>query len=151
MTRAHTLFAALLPLLQTITVANGYTSNAGNRAVLGPVPRRDNEAYPYLRLIDGETATESHVPHRPVAKLRADFMVEGYAEQADPVAVYGTGHDVIGDIKKAVFGDPTADLGGGAIDLRLEGYRVLAPEDGSTVVLAQVRGSYSFNDKFSAP
>jgi len=43
------------------------------------------------------------------------------------------------------------DLNGQAIDARLEGYSIAPPEAGSNIVVASVRGSFSFHDDFTAP
>lgn len=151
MTKALDLFTSLVPRLQAILVANGYATNAGASVLLGPVPRADGEALPFIRLHETDAGAESVLPHRPTAKMRVQFMAEGYAEQAAAASVYATGHALVGDLKKALFGDSASDLNGQALDARLEGYRVLPPEDGSDVVIAQVRGSFSFTDHFNAP
>jgi hypothetical protein len=37
------------------------------------------------------------------------------------------------------------------MDMQFEGYRIAPPDDGSTVVIAQMRGSFVFVDHFNAP
>lgn len=151
MTKALDLFSSLVPRLQVISVANGYATNAGRSVLVGPVPRQAGEAYPFCRLHEIEASVESPLPHRPSSKVRVQFMAEAYAEESDAARIYATGHALVGDLKKALFGDTLRDLNGGAIDAQLESYRLLPPEEGSTIVVAQVRGSYSFVDHFNAP
>ena len=151
MTRALDLFSSLTPRLQAVSVANGYATNAGSSVLVGPVPRQVGEAYPFCRLHEIDASVESPLPHRPSSKVRVQFMAEAYAEQPDATGIYATGHALLGDLKKALFGDTMRDLNGSAIDAQLESYRLLPPEEGSIVVVAQVRGSYSFVDHFNAP
>lgn len=151
MTKAYDLIASLKPRLQAIRIANGYATNAGASVELGPVPRRDGEAYPFCRVHDAGADNESEIAHRTHAKVRTRFIAE--AMMTEPVAanVLATGHLLVGDLKRALFADPLRDMNGAAIDARLEGYSIVPPEDGSDVVTAQVRGSFSFVDHFNSP
>lgn len=151
MTKAYTLLTSLVPRLQAISVANGYATNAGASVLLGPIPRQPGESMPFCRLHEISAAVESAVPYRPTAKLRVDFMAEAYAQQATAAQIVATGHTLIGDLKKALFGDAARDLNGAALSAQLEGYSVQPPEDGSDVVVAQVRGSFIFTDHFNSP
>ncbi len=150
MSKAYTLISSLVPRLQAIRVTAGYGTDAGKSVLLGPVPKQASEPYPFIRLHETDAAPESAVPYRPSAKIRVQFVAEAYAEQADAAQVLATGHTLIGDLKKALFGDVMRDLNGQAIDARLEGYAVQNPEPGSNVVVAAVRGSFSFHDDFTA-
>lgn len=151
MTKAYDLIASLIPRLQAVRTAGGYATEAGRSVLFGPVPRQPGEAYPFIRLHETGASTESAVPYRPTAKLRVDFIAEAYAEQADAALVMSTGHTLVGDLKRALFGDAGRDLNGQAITAQLEGYSVQPPEEGSNIVVAQVRGSFSFTDHFDAP
>lgn len=151
MTQAYDLINSLVPRLQAILVANGYATDAGASVAFGSVPRSDGEAVPFIRLLETDAEQESQVPNRPKAKVRVYFMAEGYAEQATAASIMATGHTLVGDLKKALFGDTGRDLNGGAIEARLEGYRILPPDDGSDLVVAQVRGSFAFTDDFTSP
>jgi hypothetical protein len=151
MTKAFTLLTSLIPRLMEIRAANGYATNAGSSVLLGPVPRQPDETYPFCRLHELNGTVETPMPHRPTGRLRVQFMAEAYADEADAANVYATGHLLIGDLKKALFGDTTRDLNGLAIDAALESYNLVPPEDGSSVVIAQVRGSYTFTEDFRAP
>ena len=149
--KAYTLISSLLPRLQAISVANGYLTNAGASVQLGPIPHVDGEAVPFIRLTETDAAVESPAPYAPHSKIRVQFMAEAYAEEPIAANVIATGHNLLADLKKALFGDVTRDLNGAAIDARLEGYSILPPESGSDLVVAQVRGSFSFVDHFNAP
>lgn len=151
MTKAYDLISSLVPRLQAIRTANGYATEAGASVLLGPVPRQSGEAFPFCRVHETGADNESEVAHRTHAKVRTNFVAE--ALTAEPVAanVLATGHLLVGDLKRALFGDALRDLNGAAIDARLEGYSIVPPEDGSDVVIAQVRGSFSFVDHFNSP
>ena len=151
MTKALDLFQSLKPRLQAISVANGFLTDAGASVVEGPVPRRPGEPFPYVRIHEMDATVESTLPRSPAAKLRIQFLAEAFDEQPSAGDVMVTGHSLIADLKKALFGDAGMDLQGAALDARLEGYRIIPPPEGSSIVLAQVRGSYSFIDHFNAP
>ena len=151
MTKAYDLIASLVPRLQAIRTANGYATEAGASVLLGPVPRQSDEAFPFCRVHETGATAESVVPHLPTAKLRVDFMAEAYVEQTSAALILASGHQLVGDLKKALFGDSARDLNGQAIAAQLEGYSVVPPEAGSDVVIAQVRGSFTFTDHFDAP
>jgi|WetSurMetagenome_2_1015567.scaffolds.fasta_scaffold1045194_2 hypothetical protein len=150
MSKAYTLLTSLVPRLMAITKANGYNTDAGRSVMLGPIPRQDGEAYPFCRLHETDAAPESATPYRPSAKVRVQFVAEAYAEQDNASNIMATGHQLVGDLKKAMFGDVARDLNGQAIDARLEGYSIAPPESGSNIVVAAVRGSFSFHDDFTA-
>lgn len=150
-TKAYALISSLQPRLQAINIANGYLTNAGASVKLGPVPHMDGEAVPFIRLNETDAATESAAPFAPHSKIRVQFTAEAYAEEPTAANVIATGHNLLADLKKALFGDVQRDLNGQAIDARLEGYSILPPESGSDLVVAQVRGSFSFVDHFNAP
>lgn len=149
-TKAYTLLASLVPRLQAILVTNGYATNAGASVLVGPVPRQDGESFPFIRLHETDAAPESAVPFRPSAKVRVQFTAEAAAEEKTAANIVATGHKLVGDMKKALFGDVARDLNGKAIDARLEGYSIQPPDPGSDVVIALVRGSFSFHDDFNA-
>lgn len=150
-TKAYDKIYSLVPRLQAVLIANGYATNAGASVAFGPIPRQDGEAMPFIRLLETGAELESEIRNRPNGKLRVSFVAEAYAEQSTASSLMSTGHTLVGDLKKALFGDPARDLNGGAIEARLEGYSILPPEDGSDVVVAQVRGSFSFHDDFTSP
>lgn len=150
-TKAYDLIASLVPRLQAVRTAGGYATEAGRSVLFGPVPQQPGEAYPFIRLHEVDASTEASVANRPTARMRVEFMAEAYAEQTNATLVMFTGHTLIGDLKKALFGDPTRDMNGQAITAQVEGYSVQPPEDGGSTVIARVRGSFSFTDHFNEP
>jgi len=151
MTRAYDLIASLVPRLQAVRVANGYATDAGQSVRLGPVPAQPGERMPFIRVHETDATADDAMRNRPQAKLRVMFVAEAYAEQKDATQILSTGHTLVGDLKKALFGDALRDLDGRVIDAQFEGYRILPPEEGSATLIAQVRGSYIFVDHFNAP
>jgi hypothetical protein len=150
MSKAYTLLTSLVPRLMAIKKANGYNTDAGKSVMLGPIPRQDGEVLPFCRLHETDAVPESALPFRPSALVRVQFTAEAYAEQDNAANIMATGHQLVGDLKKAMFGDVARDLNGQAIDARLEGYSIAPPEAGSNIVVASVRGSFSFHDDFTA-
>lgn len=151
MTKAYDLISSLKPRLQAIRTVNGYATEAGQSVLMGPVPQQPGETYPFCRLHEVDAAPEANVPNRPTARMRVQFVAECLAEQADATQILATGHTLVGDMKKALFGDPGRDLEGGAFSAQLEGYSVQPPGDGSNIVVALVRGSFAFTDHFNEP
>jgi len=151
MTKAYDLLAALVPRLQAVRIAAGYATEAGQSVLLGPIPKLPDERMPYIRLYETDAAAEEAMRNRPQAKVRTQFVAEAYEEQPDARQIMATGHELVGDLKKALFGDAARDLDGRVMDMQFEGYRIAPPDDGSTVVIAQMRGSFVFVDHFNAP
>ena len=151
MTRAYDLLASLVPRLQAVRLANGYATEAGQSVLLGPIPTQPGERLPYIRIHETDAAADDAMRNRPQAKLRVQFVAEAHAEQKDAAQIMLTGHVLVGDLKKALFGDALRDLDGRVIDALFEGYRILPPEEGSATLVVQVRGSYIFVDHFNAP
>ena len=151
MTQAYDMLASIVPRLQAIRKTNGYLTDAGKSVLLGPVPRMDGEAMPYTRLHEVEATADGSPGFAPVAKFAVSFVAEAHAEQSVAASIMSTGHDLVADLQKALFGDAERDLGGEVLRITPEGYRILPPESGSDVVIAQVRGNFTYSLKFSAP
>jgi len=150
-TQAYTLISSLKPRLAAISVASGYLTDAGLDVELGPLPHADGGLFPFIRLFETDAGTESHAPYAPHSKVRVQFTAEAQDQQPDAALMMETGHNLIADLKKALFGDVMRDLNGKALDARLEGWSILPPDPGSDLVVVQVRGSFSFVDHFNAP
>lgn len=151
MTKAYDKLASMVPRLQAILTAGGYLTNAGQSVLLGPVPRQPGESLPFIRLHETDAAAEAAVPMRPTSKIRVQFVAEAFAEESTTANITATGHKLVADLKRALFGDALRDLNGSAIEARLEGYSITQPEEGSDIVIGQVRGSFSFHDNFNSP
>jgi hypothetical protein len=151
MTTAYDLFASLKPKLQAIRTANGYLTDAGRVVYMGPVPQVDFEQCPLIRAYEISAIFESVPGYAPQGKAAVSFLVEGYAKYTDDAEIMATGHNLVADIQKALFGDAERDLSGATIRVNPEGYQILPPEPGSSIVVAQVRGNYTFVNKFQQP
>lgn len=147
---ALTRLESLIPRLQAILIANGYSTNAGQHVVEGPVAEDETQTLPRLRLHWPSTDPESAIPNVPSNRVRENFVVEG--EFSFTAATFYADADKIeSDICKAVFGDTERNLQGLAIDVRFDGIQRTEPTAGTSVATVRVAGSFTHVRRFNNP
>ncbi|QXV72270.1 tail completion protein [Acidovorax phage ACF1] len=92
-------------ILQTITPTNGYKTEIGQTVYRGRL-RHDEDRVPYAVLIEGEDRPVDHSGLADVL-ISQNYTIGGYVK-CDPDNPNDAAHDVIADIKKAIF---SSDLG----------------------------------------
>lgn len=102
--KASAIAEHLAGILGTIRTANGYRTNIGATVFRGRL-KHDEDRVPYAVLIEGEDRASDHRDVKDV-KVAQDYVLGGYV-MCDPDNPNDAAHDVIKDIKKAVF---TSDL-----------------------------------------
>lgn len=151
MSKVYDLLLAIQARLETISPANGYQTDIGARVLIDPdAADMSNEAAPVTRLFETEAENISQQPNRNQCLMKTLFIIETQhaVEGVNPTEA---AHMAIADIIRAVFGTDDRTLDSRAREVRLEGYRIVAPEAGSRHVLAQVRGSHVYVNHFNAP
>lgn len=151
MTAAYNAIASLKPKLEAIRKANGYLTDAGKTVYLGPVPQIEFDACPLIRVFEIETNFDGTPGYAPQARASVSFLAEAYAKYRTDDEILSIGHDLVADMQKALFGDAERDLNGAVVRINPEGYKIPPPEPGSSIVLAQVRGNYTFVNRFGQP
>lgn len=144
---------AIAARLQSITVANGYATNAGAHVNLGD-EWPDEADLPALTLHEGHLAPNGYGLVRAqgragadAMKMRGEYTVEGIAD-CTGTDTYTAAHALIADIKRALFAGSGLSFGDQAGDHKLEGHGVIPRQRGSNRVSVAVLGSYFYIDHF---
>lgn len=145
---------AIAARLASITVANGYVTDAGLHVNLGD-EWPDEATLPALTLHEGQIAPNGYGLVRAQGragtngmKMRGEYTVEGIAD-CTSASTYSAAHALIADIKRALFANGGLTFGEQAGDHKLEGHGVLPRARGSNRVSIAVVGSYFYIDQFS--
>ncbi len=133
---------------QTITVSNGYNTNAGQRVYHG-VPHTKDDGDPWIVMSTPEPAdyVEAAQNHRHV---EMPVMVEAAMKPADPANPLASAELLLGDLEKAIFlVDRT--LGGLAKNVVSNRAGTRDREDGGELVGAFVEFRVVYTDKYGDP
>ena len=150
MTKAAQIAATLCTRLEAITQATGYATDAGLKVFRGK-RHIDPTDLPCLILVenDDQAQTQNTTPSAVQAKVRANYTVEAHSA-CDPNHPNDIAHDLIGDIKHALF---AADL---LLDNKLTALtytgRTITPrEAGLALVVASVSFSADYVEDLRNP
>lgn len=153
MSKAKDLSLAISARLAGITKANGYDTDIGLKVLRGQMTF-DESLLPCTVLVEGD---DDVVEQRNLdAKVLLRFIAEGHAE-CDPENPNDTVHDIISDLKRAIFGgDPTY---GGLVrpsnnatpGLRYQGRGIGVREDGSNKVSASITFDCQIHETLTNP
>lgn len=151
MSIANDIALAVFARLQTITVANGYSTDIGLKALRGR-KRLDESYLPCVVLIERPDSPEKQSMQRdPLVKVGQKYVLEGHAI-CDPDNPNDMGHQIIADIKKAIWKEKLtfgADLK--VYTVMYEGKTISPREDGMAVVSAAVEISVEYVECLSNP
>ena len=142
-TIADRIVTAIVTRLQTISVANGYTTEAGAN-VFTDRQGLDSEAvtYPAILVFDLEEESEELVNRRQ--RNRMTLQIVGFAKDVDV-------RPLIGDIKASVFDATDTTLSGLAHHLGYAGYTIERPEDGSRFDRADISLWCEYDENYGDP
>ena len=148
MSDANDIALAVSARIGVISKANGYGSDIGLRVMRGR--RRINpEQLPCAVIIERDDQPEDQSLGK--VKVTTRFIIEGH-DKCDPDNPNDRGHELIADIKRAVFHDMRLLYGQNrAIRLQYRGRSIAPREDGIDVVSAAVEVSVSFVEDLSKP
>lgn len=153
MSQANDIAEAIATRLATITTVNGYATNIGGKVLRGR-RRLDKSHLPCAVVIerDDEVKAEQVLAKRVhQAKVACRLLLEGHAEcDADNPNVVG--HQIIADIKKAIFGSVISYGSDDAVlGIHYAGRSIAPREDGTDVVAAAVEVMLEFVETLSDP
>lgn len=155
-TRARDVAQHLNDLLSQITIANGYETDIGVRVFRG---RRkiDDSHVPCAVLIEGED-TPTSTQGSASQKITQAYVLGGYAP-CDPDHPNDTAHQIISDIKKAVFTvvnpnrqeqiSGTTTFGGRVKAVNYKGRDIGPRPDGIPIVFAVVHIDVEFVEQLN--
>lgn len=148
MSTANDIALALHARLAEIRTANGYETDAGALVYRGR-RRLDPSKMPCCVIIEMPDSVRDQQPRR--AALSAVFVLEGHA-QCDPDNPNDVGHQLVADIKRAVFRAPLQYADGKPVLSVDYVKRTIAPrEDGLAVVSAGVEIKVDYVEQLGEP
>ena len=155
--RARDVALHLTSLLSAITKANGYETDIGLRVFRGK-RKIDDSHVPCAAIIEGED-TPGGTQGPASQQVTQSYVLGGYAE-CDPDHPNDTAHQIIADIKKAIFTvvDPTraetisgsTTLGGRVKSVTYQGRDIGPRADGIPIVFAVVHIDVVFVEQLTA-
>lgn len=151
MSIANDIALAVSARLETITIANGFSTDIGLKVMRGR-KRLDPSNLPCAVLIERDDKPEKQTGQRdPSVKVAQVYILEGHAA-CDPENPNDMGHLIIADIKKAIFSSKLTYGNGQQIYEVIYAGRTIAPrEDGMAVVAAAVEISVDFVERLANP
>lgn len=136
--------------LKTILVANGYNTNAGQRVYRGrkSFDWGDAALFPAISVFDPEERCESLHEERNDYLLVFHVEAHGFASASNPADL---AHDLIADIKKALFIYSDQTLGGLVVSFEYKGREIQLPEDAGSVVSVRVVAEVKYPELYGDP
>ncbi len=149
--KQYAVLLALAEKLETVLIANGYNTNAGQNVMVSPDELdADALSVPALRLFEQESLPEQRLPNTTQCKVRTTYVVEVVHVVANTANHTQEAHKVVSDVCNALFSGSLV-LERLPIQLAYEGHRILARQSGSKSVVVQVRGSHVTAEVFAIP
>ena len=149
MSKASDIAAAIKARLQTIKVASGFETDIGLRVYAGR-RRIDEGQLPCTVLIERDDDPVDQNRNCDV-KLTQKYIAEGHCV-CDPDNPNDAGHDMIADLKKAIFtGKFTAPGTATILFVKYRGRNIAPREDGLKIVSASVEFSVDYVEDLSNP
>jgi hypothetical protein len=141
-TIADRIISAIQTRLQTITVANGFSTNAGNAVYLDRASLDSEQTFPAILVFDLEEESEPLTNRRQ--RNRMTIQVVGFAQDTDC-------RPLVGDIKDAVLDATDTHLSGLAHNVGYDGYQIERPEDGSRFARVNVLFNAEYDENYGDP
>ena len=107
MTRRKRIIEELKGALQQILIANGYVTDAGLNVYLDMSQLDETGEYPAININEALDSNQSGL-HLDRAKINLPISVEAF-NKCTPANANDLGHDLIGDIKQALFSHVKAE------------------------------------------
>lgn len=149
--KQYAILLALESKLQTVLIANGYNTNAGQNVIVDP-EALDADALnvPAVRLFEQEATAEQRLPNTTQCKVRTTYVVEVVHVVPNTANHTQEAHKVVADVCNALFSGKVV-IERLPINLTYEGHRILPRQAGSKSVVIQVRGSHVSAESFAQP
>lgn len=139
---------AIAARLSTINVASGSITDIGLRVLRGR-RRIDNEQVPCVVLAEGLDQINQASGRVPSCEVQQTYMLIAYHE-CDPDHPNDRGHDLIKDLKRAIFSDGVT-LGGNVLRVEYKGRDIGPRGDGVAIVCASIEIVIKFIENLSEP
>lgn len=146
--KALTVIKTVQSELEKITIANGYSSDAGFRVSRGRLRLSPDEVFPLLLIHEGDESIEKRVGNN-VVQIQLPIVVEGF-DVSDPENPLDAAHDLLADIKRALF-PSIQKYSGLIIRCEYDGKSIQPPDDGSSFVSVIVRLNILWGEYLAEP
>lgn len=146
--RAEDIALDLSARLATITVANGYETNIGERSYRGRTHIDEDSAVSCSVLIEGEDKTGKSTGLNNIQVFQ-DYVLGGYAK-CDPNNPNDMAHAILRDLKKAIFKDGSR-LGDRVRSIEYKGRNIGPRADGRPIVFAIIYVTVEFAEDLTNP
>lgn len=148
--RADDIARHISTLMSGITKANGFETDIGSTVARG---RRkiDDDQIPCSVVIEGEDRM-GDATGRYSIRVTQSYVLGGYS-RCDPQHPNDTAHQIIRDLKKAIFTDtgPTNNWGGKVLKLEYRGRDIGPRADGVPIVFAIVHVDVTYTEDVRNP
>jgi hypothetical protein len=152
MSKAKQLAQALSDRLATISVANGYLTDIGTTVMRGKLDF-DEKELPCIVIVEGD---DEVLDERDTdARVNIPFQIEGH-DIGDPTNPNDKIHDILADLKRAIFGTDTT-FGGlirasrGTPGLHYRGRIIYKRDAGTANVAAGIRIDCEITENLANP
>lgn len=147
MSIAKEISIAISERLETIATAGGYLTDIGAKVFRG---RRslDDSRLPCCVIIEADDTIKDK--NRRATKIEQQYFVEGHSV-CDPDNPNDKAHDIIEDIKRALFAEGQPPLHPMVKEIEYKGRSIQPREDGTGVIAASVEIAIVFVEAMAAP
>jgi hypothetical protein len=146
MSHAKNVSLALDARLKTIKKVNGFLTDAGTRVFRGKRRLAEDEI-PASVIVEAEDTILDRM--RVKVKLNQQYLLEAH-DVCDPDHPNDKAHELLADLKKAVFGDDLT-LGGLCRQILYEGRFIGTREDGVALVFARIVVTVEYAEDLANP
>lgn len=136
--------------LATILTSNGFNTNMGQRVYRGRVAVSDDDV-PCVSLIEGdEDVRENPSRLNATAHITQQYALAGYAP-CDPLQPNDAAHEIIKDMKRAIFQDKDSSLTRKVRRVAYKGRNIGPRADSVPIVQAVIYIEVEYVEDLSAP
>ncbi len=148
MTRRERITAELKDAAETILIANGYKTNAGESVYANRSNVSDDDTYPLINIVESEDSVTAQKGFNGVMhNLQLPFSIEAH-NKCDPLDPSPKGYELLNDLKKCFFSLKTSkDI----LNIKYVGAFIKQRDSGSSYVRAKVSLSVNYIENLSDP
>lgn len=148
-TSASAVALALSERLARILPANGFATATGTRIMRGKRTVPADSQVPCIIMIEGGDEPTDRPGRIPMCHIKLPFVIDAF-DACDPENPNDRAHQMISDIKRAIFHDGT-NLGGQAYLVTYTGSDIGPRPDGAAFVQARVSVSIEYVEDLTNP
>ncbi len=135
-TRRERIVNEVKTALESISIVNGYATEAGQNIFIDRSTFDDTEAKPFININEGSDELVEKISYWPGLKMKLSLplSIEGF-NSCSPLAPSSKGHELIGDIKKCLlFNEWSTDVR----EIQYQTSSIAQHESGSGLVVINV-------------